>query len=77
MDKLQLMGQNLGRVFNFRNGRVHVMHLLCYGVKLPTLKLKTRPNQLLGYHKLDMLLPDLSFNTKLINFVHFYIKFIV
>jgi hypothetical protein len=49
MDKLQPTGQNLGRVFNFRNGHVHAMHLLCYGIKLPNLKLKTRPKQLLGF----------------------------
>ncbi len=40
MDKLQLTGQNLGQVFNFRNGHVHVAHFLCYGVKLPNLKMK-------------------------------------
>jgi hypothetical protein len=45
MDKLQLTGQNLGRVFNFRNGRVHAVHFLCYGVKLPNFKLKTWPKQ--------------------------------
>ena len=45
MDKLQLTGRNMGRVFNFRNGRVHVVRFLCYGVKLPNLKLKTRPKQ--------------------------------
>jgi hypothetical protein len=45
MDKLQLTGQNLGRVFNFRNGCVHAIHFLCYGVKLTNLKLKTRPKQ--------------------------------
>jgi hypothetical protein len=40
MDKLQLTGQNLGRVFYFRNGHVHVVYFLCYGVKLLSLKLK-------------------------------------
>jgi hypothetical protein len=58
MDKLQLTGQNLGRVFNFRNVRVHAVHLLCYGVKLPNLKLKTRPKQLLGSLPLDIMLPS-------------------
>jgi hypothetical protein len=57
-DKLQLTGQNLGRVFNFRNGRVHVVHFLCYVVKLPNLKLKTQPKQLLGYLPLDIVLPE-------------------
>jgi hypothetical protein len=48
MDKLQLTGRNLGRVFNFRSGHLHVAHLWCYQVKLPNLKLKTLPKQLLG-----------------------------
>ncbi len=35
-----------------------MMHLLCYGVvKLPNLKLKTRPKQLLGSLLLDITLP--------------------
>ncbi len=57
MDKLQLTAQNLGRVFNFRNGHVHAMHFLCYRVKLTNLKLKTQPEQLLGYLPLDIVLP--------------------
>jgi hypothetical protein len=57
MDKLHLTGQNLGRVFNFRNGRVLAVHLLCCGVKLPNLKLKTWPKQLLGSLLLDIALP--------------------
>ncbi len=48
MDKLQLTGQNLGRVFNFRSVHLHVAHLWRYQVKLLNLKLKTRPKQLLG-----------------------------
>jgi len=35
--------QNMVRVFNFRSGRVYTVHLLCYRVKRPNLKLKTRP----------------------------------
>jgi hypothetical protein len=42
-----------------RNGHVHVVHFLCYGVKLPNLKLKTRPKQLLGSLLLDITLPNL------------------
>ena len=61
MDKLKITGQNLGRVFNFRSVRVHAMHLLCYGVKLPNLKLKIRPKQLLGYLLLDIVLPALAY----------------
>ncbi len=59
MDKLQLTGQNLSRVFNFRNGRLHVVHFLCYGVELPNSKLKTQFKQLigLGYLQLDIALP--------------------
>jgi hypothetical protein len=48
MDILQLTGQNLGRVFNFRFDHLHAEHFWCYQVKLPNLKLKTRPKQLLG-----------------------------
>jgi hypothetical protein len=57
MEKLQLLGQK-GGVLNFRNCRVHAMHLLCYGVKLPNLKLKTRAKPLLGSLTLDIVLPD-------------------
>jgi hypothetical protein len=53
MDKLQLTGQNLGRVFNFRSGCLHSAHLRRHQVKLPNLKLKTRPKQLLGSLPLD------------------------
>jgi hypothetical protein len=54
------IGRNLGQVFNFRSGRVHAVHLLCYGVKLPKLKLKTQPKQLFGYLLLDIALPEHS-----------------
>jgi len=40
MDKLQLTGQNLGRVFNFRFGHLHAEHFWCYQVKLPNLKVE-------------------------------------
>jgi hypothetical protein len=43
MDKLQLTGQNLARVY-----RVRSVYLLCLGVKLPNLKLNTQPKQVLG-----------------------------
>ncbi len=57
MDTLQLAGQNLGRVFNFRRGHLHAAHLWCYLVKLPNLKLKTWHKQLLGSLPLDIALP--------------------
>ncbi len=60
MDKLQLTGQNLGWVFNFRGGHLHAAHIWCYQVKLSNLKLKTRPWQLLGSLPLDSALPALS-----------------
>jgi hypothetical protein len=56
MDKLQLTGQNLGQVFNFRIGRVYAMHFLCCGLKLPSLKLKTWPKPLSGSLSLDIAL---------------------
>jgi hypothetical protein len=57
MDKLQLTGQNLGRVFNFRSGHLHAATFLVLSVKLPNLQLKTRPTQLLGYLPLVIALP--------------------
>jgi len=48
MDKLQLTGQYLGRVFNLRYSHLYAEHLGYYQVKLLNLKLKTRPKQLLG-----------------------------
>ncbi len=57
MDKLQLTGQNLGRVFNFRSGHLHAATFLVLSVKLPNLQLKTRPKQLLGYLPLVIALP--------------------
>jgi hypothetical protein len=64
MDKLQLTGQNLGRVFNFRFGHLHDEHFWCYQVKPPNLKLKTHPKQLLGSLPLVIALPDLCFISK-------------
>jgi hypothetical protein len=57
MDKLQLTGQNLCRVFNFRYGHLHAEHFWCLQVKLLNLKLKTRPKQLLGSLPLVIALP--------------------
>ncbi len=53
MDKLQLTGQNLGQVFNFRSSHLHAATFLVLSVKLPNLQLKTQPKQLLG----SLLLP--------------------
>ena len=60
MDKLQLIRQNLGRVFNFRSGCFYADAFLVSSVKLPNLQLKTQPKQLLGYLPLDIALPDLN-----------------
>ncbi len=57
MDKLQLTRQNLGRVFNFRNGCMCSLHLFYYEAKQPNLKLKTQNKQLLGYLLLAFALP--------------------
>jgi hypothetical protein len=59
MDKLQLTGQNLGQDLIFRFGHLHAKHFLCYQVKLPTLKFKTRPKQLLGSLLLVIAFPGL------------------
>jgi hypothetical protein len=56
MDKLQLTGRNLGRVFNSRRGCVRAMQLRCFETKLPNLLLKTRPKQLLASLPLDIAL---------------------
>jgi hypothetical protein len=58
MDKLQLTGQNLVQVFNFRVGCFRTTHFCSYQVKQHNLKLKTRSKQLLGYLPLDITLPD-------------------
>jgi hypothetical protein len=60
MDKLKLTGQNLGRVFNFRSGHLHVATFLLFSVKLPNLQLKTQPKQLLGSLPLVIMLPPLK-----------------
>jgi hypothetical protein len=49
MDKLQLTGQNLVRVFNSRSGCMCAMYFCCFEAKWPSLKLKTWPKQLLGF----------------------------
>ncbi len=46
MDKLQLTGRAFGRVFKFRSGCMHTMHLLPGIAIQPNLELKTRPKQL-------------------------------
>jgi hypothetical protein len=62
MDKLQLTGQNLGRVSNSRGGGlVYAMHSCGYLSKLLNLKLKTRPKQLLGYLILAFVLPRYTY----------------
>jgi hypothetical protein len=59
MDKLQLTGQNLGRVFNSRSDCMSGMHLYCYEAKQLNLKLKTQPKQLLGSLPIVFALPVL------------------
>jgi hypothetical protein len=57
MDKLYLAGQNLGRVYKLRSGCVYVIYSCFCEAKQLSLKLKTRPKQLLGSHPLDITLP--------------------
>ncbi len=61
MDKLQLTGQNLGRVFNSRMGCMCGVPFCCYEAKQTNLKLKTRPKQLLGSLPLAFALPGLAY----------------
>ncbi len=70
MQNLNQQEQNLGRIFNTRIGRIHVTHLFGYEAKLPNLKLKARPKQLLGYLSLDILFPPPPTNW---NFIHLVI----
>jgi hypothetical protein len=64
MDKLQLTGQNMGRVFNFRCGHLHATYSWCYQLKLPNLKLKTQPKQFFGSLPFDIVLPVSYLNQK-------------
>jgi hypothetical protein len=59
MDKRQLTGRNLGRVFNSRSGCMRAMSLCCYVAKRHNFKLKTWPNQLLGFLPLAFTFPGL------------------
>jgi len=60
MDKLQLTGRTLGRVFSSRNRCTNTMHLFKYEAKLSNLKLKTWPDQLLGSLPKDIALPGFT-----------------
>jgi len=53
----------LGRVFNFRSGCMHTMHLLPGIAIQPNLELKTWPKQLLGSLPLVIALPALAYFT--------------
>jgi hypothetical protein len=57
-DKLQVTGQNLGRVFNSRSGCMRARFLRCHEAKLSDLKLKTRSKILLGSPPKDIAHPD-------------------
>jgi hypothetical protein len=57
MDKLEVTGQNLGRVVNYQRGCVHTMQLHFFETKLPNLKLKTRSNKRTTSLTLDIGLP--------------------
>jgi hypothetical protein len=47
-DRLHLTGRNLSQVFNSRRGSMCAIRLCCCEGKRPSLKLKTRPELLLG-----------------------------
>jgi hypothetical protein len=57
MDKLQLTGRNLGRVFNSRSSRVHALQLHFSEAEQPNFKMKVRPKKLLGSLPLNISLP--------------------
>ncbi len=60
MDKLKLTGRNLGRVFDSRLSRACIGRANVHITKQPNLKLKTRPEQLLGSLPLAFALPGLG-----------------
>jgi hypothetical protein len=60
MDKLKLAGRNLGWLFNFKNGHLHVAQVWWYQPKRPNLMLETWPKELLFSLPLDVTLPDLA-----------------
>jgi hypothetical protein len=61
MDKLNLKGQKLGRVFDSRLGRAWICHAIAYITERHDLKLKTRPKQLLGSLQLTIALITLIY----------------
>ncbi len=65
MDKLQLTGRNLSRVLFFRSGHLYVVHLWCYQVKLPNLKLITLPKTTSKLSPLRFCTPQVDFLIKL------------
>jgi hypothetical protein len=67
MDQLQLPVQIPDQDFNFKNGCENAVHFLCYGVKLPNLKLKTWPKKLLGSLPLDIVFPGFLTNPETTN----------
>jgi hypothetical protein len=79
-DKLQLTGQNLGRVFNFRFDHLRAEHFWCCQVKLPNLNSKTQPKQLLGSLPLVIALPDNAYkmivNGYFNKLVYFWVRFV-
>jgi hypothetical protein len=52
----------MGRVFNFRCGCMHTMHILPSVAIQPNLELKTQPTQLLGFLPLVIVLPGSANN---------------
>ena len=65
MDKLKLTGRNLGRVCKSKLGHVFEYAMQSHTLqKGPNLKLKTRPQQLLGSLPLAFALPAQTFKNK-------------
>jgi hypothetical protein len=65
MDKLQVTGQNLGRVFSSRSDCMSAMNFFCYEAKQLNLKLKTWPKKLLGFLLLAFALPWVGTSKKI------------
>ncbi len=67
MDKLNLMGQNLGLIFNSRHGRTFAPRNSFTAAKQPSLKWKTQSKQLLRYVLSAFALPGVAYLTQSIS----------
>ncbi len=75
MDKLQLTGLTLGRVFNNRCWHVSTQINTCTSSKQPNLQLKTWPKQVLGSFLLAFALPGIGLQGRDHIHILFYVTY--